>query len=85
MSIQARFKKPKQQTPVTVIPFSGPRLLTLKEAAAYIGHSVDLVRDLVASKEIPHVPKGNGEQRIHVLIDRIDLDTWIEKTKVRAA
>jgi excisionase family DNA binding protein len=84
MSLQARFKKP-QPAPAAVVPFSGPRLLTLKQAAEYIGHSVALVRDMVACHEIPHVPKGNGEKRVHVLIDRLDLDRWVEKKKVGAA
>ena len=69
---------------MTGIPFSGPRLLTLKQAATYIGHSVDLVREKVESREIPHVPKGKGEKRTHVLIDRVDLDRWIEKNEVGA-
>jgi hypothetical protein len=28
---------------------------------------------------------GNGEKRVHVLIDRLDLDRWVEKKKVGAA
>ncbi len=86
MSLQARFKKPKvKPAPTTVVPISGPRLLTPKQAADYIGHSVDLVRDMVDRKELPYVPKGKGKERTHVLIDRVDLDVWIEKTKVVAA
>jgi excisionase family DNA binding protein len=84
MSLQARFRKP-QPSPVTVIPFSGPRLLRLKQAAEYIGHSVDLMKEMVDKREIPYVPKGNGEKRKHVLIDRLDLDRWVEKNKVGAA
>jgi excisionase family DNA binding protein len=67
------------------VPFSGPRLLSLKQAAEYIGHGVDLVRAMVECKEIPYVPKGRGERRQHVLIDRVDLDVWVEKHKVKAA
>ena len=76
MSLQARFKKSVVPSP-TVIPFAGPRLLTLKQAAEYINHSVDLVRDMVASGELPHVPKGGGKERTHFVIDRLDLDKWI--------
>jgi excisionase family DNA binding protein len=88
MPLQSRFKKPA--TPAApalpaVVPFSGPRLLTPKQAAEYIGHSVDLVREMIASREISYVPKGNGKERSHVLIDRLDLDKWIEKSKVAAA
>jgi len=61
MSLLSRFKKPLHSS--VVIQLNGPRLLTPKQAAEYIGHSVDLVREMVAKREIPHVPKGNGEQR----------------------
>jgi excisionase family DNA binding protein len=80
MSLQSRFNKPRHSS--VVIQLNGPRLLTLKQAAQYIGHSVDLVREMVAKREIPHVPKGHGEQRTHYLIDRLDLDRWVEKNKV---
>ena len=80
MSLLSRFKKPLQSS--VVIQLNGPRLLTLKQAAEYIGHSVDLVREMVAKREIPHVPKRHGEQRTHYLIDRLDLDRWVEKNKV---
>jgi excisionase family DNA binding protein len=83
MSLQSRFKKPPQ--PSVVIQFSGARLFTLKQAADYICHSVDLVRDMVEHGELPHVKKGEGEQRTHYLIDRLDLDKWIEKNKVGVA
>ena len=82
MSLQNRFKK--NPAPVAV-SFSGPRLLTLKQAAEYIGHSVDLVREMVNSRELPHIPKGRGEERNHVLVDRLDLDRWVEKKKVGVA
>jgi excisionase family DNA binding protein len=86
MAIQSRFKKPAAPASfATVVPFSGPRLLTLKQAAEYIGHSVDLVREMVVSRELPHILKGSGKERSHVLIDRLDLDNWVEKNKVRAA
>ena len=86
MSLQSRFKK-SAAAPASsaVVPFSGPRLLTLKQAADYIGHSVDLVREMVAARELPHVPKGSGKERSHVLVDRLDLDKWVEKNKVAAA
>lgn len=84
MALQSRFKKSVIPSP-TVIPFAGPRLLTLKQAAEYINHSVDLVRDMVASGELPHIPKGGGKERTHFVIDRVDLDKWIEKKKQKVA
>jgi len=47
--------------------------------------SVDLVRDMVASGELPHIPKGGGKERTHIVIDRVDLDKWIEKKKQKVA
>jgi excisionase family DNA binding protein len=38
------------------------------------------VRKLVKDRAIPHVPEGNK-----FLIDRLDLDRWIEKAKVGVA
>ena len=80
MSLLSRFKKPLHSS--VVIQLKSPCLLTPKQAAEHIGHSVDLVREMVARREIPHVPKGNGEQRTHYLIDRLDLDRWVENSKV---
>ena len=80
MSLLSRFKKPLHSS--VVIQLKSPCLLTPKQATGYIGHSVNLVREMVAKREIPHVPKGNGEQRTHYLIDRLDLDRWVENSKV---
>jgi excisionase family DNA binding protein len=77
MSLQERFKK---AAPPTVVPFTGSRLLTLKEAAQYISHCYDFMRDMVNRGEIPYVPKGDQK-----LVDRLDLDKWIEKNKVGVA
>ena len=78
MSLQQRFK----QKPSLPAPVAGPRLLTLREAAAYINHSVDLVRRMVDERTVPHIVKGEGTKRVHVLIDRMDLDRFIDKKKV---
>jgi hypothetical protein len=40
---------------------------------------------MVKDGELPHVPKGEGEKRTHYLIDRLDLDKWIEKNKIGVA
>ena len=53
------------------------RLLTVKEAAAYIGRSEQAVQHLIHKREIVVVRKG---RRVHV--DRGDLDRWIEANKV---
>jgi excisionase family DNA binding protein len=56
----------------------GRRLLTLKEAAAYLGRSVDSMRELIYSRSLPVIQLG---ERSKVWIDIIDLDAWIEQQK----
>ncbi len=53
------------------------RLLTLKEAAAYIGRTEQAVQHLIHRRELVVVRRG---RRVHV--DRGDLDRWIEANKV---
>lgn len=52
------------------------RLLSLSEAAVYIGRSPRAVRALIASRAFPAV-----EADRRVFIDRKDLDAWIERYK----
>jgi excisionase family DNA binding protein len=56
-----------------------PRLLTMKEGAAYIGRTPVALRRLIAHGVIPGVREG---ARLHV--DRADLDRWAESRKVTA-
>ena len=58
-------------------PESIPRLLKITEAAAYTGRSVWSLREAIWSGDLPFV-RGKG-----YLLDRADLDSWIEKTKKR--
>lgn len=53
-----------------------PALLTVKQAAVYLGRSEQAVQHLVFSKVLPVVRIG---RRVH--LDRRDLDSWIEKYK----
>jgi excisionase family DNA binding protein len=53
------------------------RLLTVKEAAAYIGRSEQAIQHLIHKRELIVVRTG---RRVH--IDRGDLDRWIEANKV---
>jgi len=53
------------------------RLLTVKEAAAYIGRSEQAVHHMIHKRELVVVRKG---RRVH--LDRGDLDRWIEGNKV---
>jgi excisionase family DNA binding protein len=52
------------------------RLLPYKGAAAYLGISERAVKQLAADGEIPKTPIGH-----RVLLDREDLDRFIERTK----
>ncbi|HEY1757664.1 MAG TPA: helix-turn-helix domain-containing protein [Bryobacteraceae bacterium] len=53
-----------------------PVLLTVKQAAVYLGRSEQSVQHLVFQKDLPVVRVG---RRVH--LDRRDLDGWIEKNK----
>ena len=53
-----------------------PALLSVKEAAVYLGRSEQAVQHLVFEKELPVVRVG---RRVH--LDKKDLDSWIEKNK----
>ncbi len=58
--------------------FIKPRLLTVKEAATFLGRSVPSVRELVWSGSLPIVRVG---RRIH--FDLPDLEKWIEAHKIK--
>jgi excisionase family DNA binding protein len=53
-----------------------PRLLSVNEAAGYIGRTPKALRHMIASGAIPAVREGS---RIH--LDRGDLDRWVEMRK----
>jgi len=53
-----------------------PRLLTIDQAALYLGRTHEAMRQLASSGKIPTVLV---ERR--VLLDRLDLDRWIEDNK----
>ena len=73
MPIQKRFKKPV----VPVVAISGPRLLSVKDAATYLGAHLWAIRQMVRNRELPYVQIG----RKH-LIDKVDLDKFVEKNKI---
>jgi excisionase family DNA binding protein len=53
------------------------RLLTVKDAATYIGRTEQAVQHLIHKRELVVVRRG---RRVH--LDRGDLDRWIETNKV---
>ena len=54
-----------------------PRLMTVGEAAPYIGRTEAAVRQLIHKGELIVVRRG---RRVH--LDRADLDLWIQANKV---
>ena len=54
-----------------------PRLLSIEEAAIYLGRSEQAIRRMVQSGKIPKV---QGDRRLQV--DIADLDRWIEQNKL---
>jgi excisionase family DNA binding protein len=53
-----------------------PRLLTIDQAAIYVGRTREATQHLAASGKIPTVRTDR-----RVFIDRLDLDRWIEEHK----
>jgi excisionase family DNA binding protein len=52
------------------------RLLTLKEAAAYLSLSLSTVKNMLVSSELRVVSRGGRR-----MVDINDLDVWIERHK----
>jgi len=55
-----------------------PRLLTVEQAAVYIGRTKDAIQHMIASCKVPTV---RSDRR--VFIDIRDLDSWIDENKHR--
>jgi excisionase family DNA binding protein len=53
-----------------------PRMLTIPESAEYLRSSVKFVRSLIWSRTLPYIRAGK-----RYVIDREDIDRWIERTK----
>ena len=56
-----------------------PRLLSVAQAAGYIGRTEKALRHMIGSGAIPAVREGS---RIH--LDRADLDVWIQMRKTKS-
>jgi excisionase family DNA binding protein len=56
--------------------FQDARLLSVREAAEYLGRTQKALRHMVANGTIPAVREGS---LVH--LDRADLDRWIEMRK----
>jgi excisionase family DNA binding protein len=56
-----------------------PRLLTVEQAATYLGRTVDAVQHMVAARRLPTVRDGR-----RVFLDIRQLDQWITQNTERA-
>src|SRR6266478_570055 len=66
---------------VSSLPVLGPhqmqsRGITIQEAAAYLSTTVPAIRRLISTCELPFTKLGK-----RFIIDRQDLDKWLEKKK----
>jgi excisionase family DNA binding protein len=57
-----------------------PRALDVKQAAKYLGVTVWLIRNLIWRGELPAILAGKK-----FIVDRHDLDLWLERQKGAAA
>lgn len=53
-----------------------PRLLTVADAARYLGRTEKSIRHLVQRRKLASI-RGDGR----VMFDRIDLDAWIKRNR----
>ena len=65
-------KLPRDYNPLS------PRLLTVDQAAVYLGRTKEAVQHLVSLGKVPTVRTDR-----RVFIDRLDLDKWIDENKTR--
>jgi excisionase family DNA binding protein len=54
------------------------RLLTIPQAARYLGRSPYTVREMVYARQLPVIQEG---QRSKIWVDRVDLDKWVDSHK----
>jgi hypothetical protein len=74
-------RKSQSERLAMVIPFP-TRMLRTKPAAGYLGMSDKMLRKLAQAGKIPFLPNGEGPTAPW-LFDIRDLDTYIEKSKIR--
>ena len=75
-------KKPKPQAaplPEQPQPVPEGRLLSIKDAAQWLGLPVYTVRQLIWAGDLPFLK--NGEKTSKIWIDRNDLELWIKRGK----
>lgn len=66
---------PASRATVQIVPLE-PRLLSLKDAAKYLGCSFHFVRSKVWAKELAVIRLGKK-----FVIEKTDLDAWVDRQK----
>jgi len=74
--------KVSRSTHVSIPQVIEPRLLSVREAARYLGVAVWCLRSLVWEKQLTPVKIGASRRFV---FDRADLDAYIERQKKAAA
>ena len=69
--------KVAERTQTGLVPVK-PRLLTVDQAAVYIGRTKEAVQHMISSSKLPSV---RSDRR--VFVDVLDLDAWIQDNKQR--
>jgi excisionase family DNA binding protein len=54
------------------------RLFSIPEAGYYLGRTVWAVREMIYAGKLPYIRDGR-----RMLLDRVDLDSWIENNRQR--
>jgi len=77
--------KGKRRAPDAVSAAPGARLFSDEQAATYMGLSTWTVRDLIHAGTLSRVrlPLGSGADLRRILLDRLELDALIERSKER--
>lgn len=71
---------PQAVAPPIVNPLVPPRLLRITDAAQYLSATYTFVETLIREKTVPSFIQGKRR-----VIDRVDLDAYIERMKEVAA
>jgi excisionase family DNA binding protein len=81
-------RRPPPETPPEPLPemrvqpmpiITTPRLLRVKDAAIYLSFSRRSIRELIATRRIPHLRMGRV-----FFVDRVDLDQFIDQNKIES-
>jgi excisionase family DNA binding protein len=74
-AVAAKLRGGGSGSPSASGPSIAPRLLTVDQAAVYLGRSKEAVQHMVAARKLPVVRDGR-----RVFLDVKELDRWIEQS-----